>query len=933
MGEMATTSRRTQRMSANQGAFPFSPSSSSRINQISVASPELKEHYRLYQEKEKENLTLENIIKLMKDKQTPVLKSFKNLYKTTEGQYLSNYIQEHPDIFVSKPESFWQRYFSKMEEYKIQLLYFIIKAQDLKRYNKIILTVVILLFVYVVNIISMIENHGENLYNQSDNTEYLCIPMEKYNIIKEDVYQKYTNYNSNSIEGKQYAYVDKYYDLIIVGLYRYFNYRERLNKQNAITQQILYPRMTVQQWLHFIGSLKNEWVKLLGIQFNVNNPEESLSSALLDSYAIMMTNISNIPDGSPEMSFNFRDTMSYVYYFVMIPPVIKKTDKQIYPGLWTRGCKEHFKPLKNTPYKALKDRFVNACSILNGANTELKDFRNTIHCVLKQVYPYYQPTSSILDYTNGFIIQIYDINRSFVILHFYTAFLDFIKPYNYTNIDYTKRISFAPNFWFKYFDAKFINEEGYFIGVQQDLIQSSLTQLKDWGVFVPTEEGSERYMLNIDWKLTHEQMQHYSKINPDVITNIFDPETFYLFVGGLIGRAMLMGIYMPFSLSFYTLGLFYNFNKQDPFFNMLYYFLDFPEESKSRLEIMSYDEETIGSLDMNYNDIYPIIDETKPNAPISTNNILEYMELYSDFYLNAGVYISKDKPLKVVQSQEKKHLKELRNFYVSQRKKYRSCLKQLINGFYIRAQGFFIDELYSVHVLDKMMYNGVLNEDALEDLKKQIQIVYPEIYDHFPDDLKGYYMYLRTFQKDIAEMFVEELLNPLVKIPYERTQEFKDSREYPKTDDEKKDFYFKSFMPRLLTFWNSTVSIQNDKIYRIQMIVNDPRSTPMTLNSFKNALGKLPISHTCFTTLDIPTFNIPKDLNKDNVFRQEIFDNKTEDKQMDAANTFVLTNCLTADGFVETLIEKLVIAVYSNVGFGLAGGRGRGRGRQRVNKK
>jgi hypothetical protein len=80
--------------------------------------------------------------------------------------------------------------------------------------------------------------------------------------------------------------------------------------------------------------------------------------------------------------------------------------------------------------------------------------------------------------------------------------------------------------------------------------------------------------------------------------------------------------------------------------------------------------------------------------------------------------------------------------------------------------------------------------------------------------------------------------------------------------------------------------IHPDKSYKIAFNINDPTYDP-------HALARLPMSHTCFYTLDIPTF--------------------------------YATN--TKEGIRDALLEKLVIALYKNVGFGVAGGSARAKRR------
>jgi hypothetical protein len=455
--------------------------------------------------------------------------------------------------------------------------------------------------------------------------------------------------------------------------------------------------------------------------------------------------------------------------------------------------------------------------------------------------------------------------------------------------------------------VRFVGEEGIFVGVQQDFLQTCLNQLAALNppLFVPTEEKSDRFHINRHYTPSNNVTSGY--MHPELLKNPGFTETlifkkiFLQFVGGLLCRCMLVGLEIPFKLSFYTLGFLCNPTAKDDSQYTLYYLLDHPEKSAETLGLLKVKPEEFPYLIMNFNTPYPISQEdptidprqqqsrqrsqprqkktTSVGSPKNPDLTIENTE---NFINRTAYYV-----LSTVDANDPSIIaEEARAEYKKIRRDNLKLLKAFRKGFYIRPEGIAANETVAVNVLDKLLNDGGISAEKfrawLQSSPPTIQ--YPEIdtVNMTPEQVQ----YLRSIyplQWRAGTIFVNDILgNPSVKLPYDKIEGF-DTLIQGKSAEEiatiKKEFYFKSFIPNLLYFWTSSRMIHPDKAYKIAFNINDPAHDP-------HALARLPMSHTCFYTLDIPTFYAVD----------------------------------TKEGIRDALLEKLVVAIYKNVGFGVAGG-------------
>jgi hypothetical protein len=459
----------------------------------------------------------------------------------------------------------------------------------------------------------------------------------------------------------------------------------------------------------------------------------------------------------------------------------------------------------------------------------------------------------------------------------------------------------AKDFWSCYFDVNFIGESGVYLGVQQDLLQTCLDQLAALvpPLFVPTEENSDRFHINRHYvpdEKSKRFIHHELKKTDTFYTSRMFKKLFLQYVGGLITRCMLAGLELPFKLSFYTLGYIYNPHFKPGDMYLLYYLLDHPVKSAETLGLLKVKPEEFQHLYMNFNTHYPITQEDpsidpKQNPPknpgkskkafvISPKNPELTLANVHEFIYRTAKYVlttvdSKD-PV-VIPEKKRKHYTRVRRYNLD-------LLKAFRKGFYIHPEGIFTNEVVAVHVLDKMINSGGIHIDKYSSWLATTSLVvqYPDTdaTTHSPEQA-AYLNSLRPQQTLVADVFLKEILaKPDIAIPFDKVEGFdtyiagKSPKEIKKI---KKEFFLKSFIPNLFYFWTSSRTINPAVRYAIAFTINDPANDPY-------ALARLPSSHTCFNTLDLPTFYPSQ----------------------------------TREGIRDALMEKLVIAIYKNVGFGVA---------------
>jgi hypothetical protein len=788
-------------------------------------------------------------------------------------------------------------------------------------------------------------------------------------------------YNKNKdsqLSSRQYNSYQSYAGLYFLAWKDYMDFKLAKKKELTDSYYQAIPCLTTADWIQFIQKIKRTFMT----ELNLTN-FDSILPKLVDDFNHILE------DTNPNERYNYLEFAVFMLYLLFGEPKrITLPRKQLAASSMTPQCITKIAELniwsapaspaassaspKKHPYELLRDSLINGCSILNEGFPEIKMIRDNVRQSLKNNYYYMIPENAWTlptDYTQ----DIFDVERGSELARLFKMF-----------IDNEPRPNYIPKpFWIYYFNITYKDEAGIFLGVQQEFFQVCLKQLITWEIFIPTEEGSARYMIHRDW-----DMKKY--LNPILESYSLDYNKkllmkFFYFVGGLLCRSFQMGLQLPFRLSFYTMSRLYNRPQGEsdieksisPF--ELYYFLDSPSSASPLFKLMSYDPSELPYYEMEFNDYLPLKDIPKPieatqamqtTKAINKNkkkeaigkintakDILEYINLYSKYILRTGIS-NQAIPKKletagrtsIFITNETEKDKQLQKTLKQNRKIYQDLLNAFINGFYIKVNAFHEDEVSAIHILDRLLNNDEIEwtETAkqnyaklLEDFK-QLIVVHTVNIQALSMRSSFYATTIKDFQSTVGNDFKEVLTNPLdANFPWDEIQAMLPEKNLFTTEESKLQYYYREFMPKLLDFWNSNRSFQKDKYYNIIFNINDPRNTNSSkqfdYNSILKDLQLFPTAHTCFTQLEIPTFNCgeltddQKNKLKDLIGKYNNIPDQIENvdaKEEGYADILDYFNSdlhmFEKDFYIPALMKKLVFGMYNTKGFQLVGGGARG---------
>jgi len=820
-------------------------------------------------------------------------------------------------------------------------------------------------------------------------TAYINMTMkEQKNYI--DIIRLY--YYSLSLEpGYRYHYVGSYCTVFINAILTYFNFRERLttdlstltSKEASIVRKYA-RKMTVSEMLECIREIKMATVPMLNLQYTLGKHDYSHVEA--DFIELLNRSIKTNIDAQDKTPY-LLETFIYIWFYI-VQPIDYYADvrKIVSPSKYTTQCVNAFTDIPD----ALKDIYnyttiINDCSVLTRKEEDtIKMYRYQLLNEYKRGYPNYTPT------VNDLII---DPNQT---IHITTTrptalYRLFYHWYKYTN-GKSKQEPGSPfitpiDFWSKYFNVTFEGEPGHFVGVQQDFFQVCLEQLgkESLGAFIRTEEGSERFQINRDFKPDTTFVQVLKEgISPEKhegihrwIDSWLFKQHFFMFAGGLITRGLLMGMELSIKLSYFTLSYVYNPGYKHPDMYILYYLLDLPKKSKTVLDLLRFSREDLVGSEMTFNFPYPITQEKPVDDPKQFKKIKQgdtskkalYKKLLKerraqhkkDLQFHYGItHSSGNSPknptitpenireflyrtarysLTTLKQGEPSVVNETeRNIYKKQRGFQMKLLKAFHTGFYVPFISVSMNETLGVHILDRMLHSNSYGVDgkvyldwAFKD-PTPFEIEFVELDEHMTAEEKSYVNVIRLIQKTVADVFLEDIVmnpsltkDPDFHFPFDKIDGFEELiRGKTKADIQtiKEEFYLKNFLPNLLYFWTSNRSINPNIRYKIDFVINDPRSPNPTGQSIRTALGRLPGSHTCFNTISLPTFVADFTKEQCESFAQspEMFNHHLHEALVDM------------DKVRKSLVNRLVISLYKNVGFGLAGGHASSSSRRHLKK-
>jgi hypothetical protein len=461
-------------------------------------------------------------------------------------------------------------------------------------------------------------------------------------------------------------------------------------------------------------------------------------------------------------------------------------------------------------------------------------------------------------------------------------------------------------------------EEGFFVGVQQDLFQTCMDQLHPdkINIFIPTEENGNRYQFNRNFTFPDEyskELEGFLQLDNFKQPTKLTKSLFMEFLGGLFACSLLMGIEIPVKLSYFTLGYLYS-NELSLDDYGFYFLMDIPSKAKPLYQLLKEDPDTLEYVGLEFNDQYPLISIDTPVKPhkqereqlrslVTKNNIIEYINKTGNYVLTT-TNINDPPGIDV----------EMRKTYKSKREYYMTLMKSFKKGFFINVRGMFPAGSTTVNVLDSLLNRGGINIENLNKLLNNYKII--PVYSENNGTAERLIEIKQ--QKKIFNWFYNLLKNPDADIPYEKYINIKE----PLTTEQKHNLYYNNFLPQLLYFWTSSRSININEEHQIHFKLNDPRDQ-QNLNNKISALNDQIKAHTCFRYIDIPTYNIEL---------PEFSEDTPEDKRnwrslmasMDDAtfNNFIQNHIDSGwKGWKDIIMDKLMLAIYETSGFGMAGGK------------
>jgi len=665
--------------------------------------------------------------------------------------------------------------------------------------------------------------------------------------------------------GYRFRYTNDYMSVYLEALEIYMLYRLRHAVFIGERQQNLKPYTPIEMNA-LIVEIKRKLVSSFGLekQFNFPNQQKEMLR-LLNTYATKQ-----------KLTFT-RELYQYLWFFITskvtfyIDTVkVNESERETQCEMITVGMKPE--------YAKFSEYLVDRCSLLKRDKCPLiNELRSDLVRNLKVEYPYYTPDFAWEDKNEAYIPCAIERKNSLV---------DFFKIW-YVRCVIEKKPTWS--FWSSYFDVTFKGEAGHFVGVQTDLLQTCLDQLinpKYTDVLIPTEEGSSRFQLNHSYKCSPEFMHELNGFIEikDGQFRLEDKYRFVEFIGGLFSRCFLMGIELPVKLSYYTMSYLYNGAQHPDMVEQkslgLYFLMDMPSRAGPLINLLKEDPDSLEYTYLEFNDQYPLLEDAK-NKAVTKENVVEFIN-------RTGLYVLNTINMNNIHD----FTPEKKAQYKSYREIYKRLLYHFKKGFLINFRGVFSDEQIAINIMDSALNRGGIQKAHVEEIfkKKNMHVEYFDVTDEMADAEKMAVVRAIDLQKQIIKWFSKLLRTPHMiktKIPYDI---FLTADKIPKNEEQRKDVYYNSFLPHLIYFWTGSRSINPDVVHAIHFINNDPYSA--TSDAEKQQLNNtLPISHTCFKYLDLPTYNQRK-------VNGEWVDTYWE----------------------EELMRKITYAIYETQGFGLAGG-------------
>ena len=358
-------------------------------------------------------------------------------------------------------------------------------------------------------------------------------------------------------------------------------------------------------------------------------------------------------------------------------------------------------------------------------------------------------------------------------------------------------------------------------GLSRVFFKKVLDDLKELEIFI-TNEHTNKYFLNPNFKFDHNFYnfyEYYCDFNKNIQKHVNDNyilTKLYTMIGKFLSFCILNNFSLDFDISSYLIANFIYENDKIKDNDKLYYMLlDFPDMTKALLNLMNEPENINETLNDNLT-LENIRDVTK--LPIITqDNYIEFLYLLANHISTKSILLNE--PTK------QKKPKNPHNIDIDITERY----KLLVNGIYKDLKKLLFRKHLSLSYVNKLLCKNHLDRDALSKI-----IV----------NLKKYISnksFIQGSTTDEIEKKYNEILKYFIKILSGGPIQYDNDITKLKDHKEKEEKYME-IMEAIIEFWSGYNKYNDNDEYKFKIISDKP-------------INSLPVSHTCFTTLDIPYYN------------------------------------------------------------------------------
>jgi hypothetical protein len=266
------------------------------------------------------------------------------------------------------------------------------------------------------------------------------------------------------------------------------------------------------------------------------------------------------------------------------------------------SCSIAFSGINETPFKGLGNKLLKGCSKLDAEKHCQKNTMQTISRDLKEKY-----------LTSELRLRITS-NHNDEFRHLFT---------HYDRQSFSHDVLFSTPI--RLHPVKYVGEPGVGPGISQNYFQNLLNQIFTKKFFVPTEEGSERCLINPDVDVTEffPRMSYRTPRN-----NMENRKKVFKFIGSVLAYSIINDIKSDLHLSRSIQARFlYKTTELTAEDYILYYLLEFSEERPTYINLLK-NPEHIEMAGLEFNE--PIVlDPSRNTETLKSSNFRQYLELLS----------------------------------------------------------------------------------------------------------------------------------------------------------------------------------------------------------------------------------------------------------------------------------------------------------------